>query len=410
MNAEILAVGTELLMGQIANTNAQYISSRLPDAGIDVYHHSVVGDNPERLKESILIALSRADIVITTGGLGPTQDDLTKETIASLLNRKLVLDEESLQKMKCFFERIKRPMTCNNVKQAYIPENSIIIRNKNGTAPGCIIEENGKTIVMLPGPPSEMKPMFDDDVMPYFMKKTNVYLESKFLRIFGLGESAMEDMILDLVDKQTNPTIAPYAKEGEITLRITASYEKGKEKKDLITPVVEEIRRRLGDSVFCDENKNMEDVVGQLLIDKCLKISVAESCTGGLVAAKLTAVPGISKVLDRCIVSYSNRSKVEELKVKQETLDRFGAVSRETAIEMAEGIRMVSGSDFGLSITGIAGPDGGTDEKPVGLVYIALAFNGGTDYKELRLWGERNRIRNMASLHALNLVRKKITD
>jgi nicotinamide-nucleotide amidase len=312
--------------------------------------------------------------------------------------------------MRCFFESIKMPMTENNVKQAYIPENSIIIRNKSGTAPGCIIEEKDKTVVMLPGPPSEMKPMFDEAVMPYFLQKSNVMLESKFLRIFGLGESAMEDKIMDLVDMQTNPTIAPYAKEGEITLRITASYKRGEEKKDIITPVAEEIRKRLGDKIFSDENKNMEDVVGELLMRKGTTISIAESCTGGLIAAKLTAIPGISKVLDRCIVSYSNRSKVEELMVKQETLDKFGAVSKETAIEMAQGIRKVSGSDLGLSVTGIAGPDGGTEEKPVGLVHVALAFEGGVRHKELRLWGDRNRIRNLSSLHALNMVREKIID
>ncbi len=408
MNAEILAVGTELLMGQIANTNAQYISSRLPDVGIGVFFHSVVGDNPERLRECLQLALSRSDIVITTGGLGPTQDDLTKETIAGAMNRKLVLDQESLDKMKAFFERLNRPMTDNNIKQAYLPENSVIVRNRNGTAPGCIMEENGKTVVMLPGPPSEMKPMFDETVLPYFADKSEFTLVSKFLRIFGIGESAMEDRILDLVDNQTNPTIAPYAKEGEVTLRITARYKKGDTSSDIIAPVEAEIRNRLDEMVYSSDNRNMEEVVAELLINTNTTIAIAESCTGGLLSAKLTEIPGISKVFNRGIVSYSNQSKIDNLKVRQHTLDKFGAVSRETAIEMAEGIRKASGTDLGLSVTGVAGPDGGTDEKPVGLVHIALADANGVEHKELKLWGSRNRIRNVTCLYAFNLVRQKL--
>ncbi len=406
MNAEILAVGTELLMGQIANTNAQYISARLPDVGIGVYYHSVVGDNPARLKECLRLALSRSDLVIMTGGLGPTQDDLTKETVAEAVNRKLVLDRESLDKMEAFFKRLNRPMTQNNVKQAYLPENSIIVRNSNGTAPGCIIEEGSKTIVMLPGPPSEMKPMFEETVIPYFTEKMEFRLVSKFLRIFGIGESAMESMILDLIDGQTNPTIAPYAKDGEVTLRLTAKYPKDAGEEDLIAPVEAEIRRRLGDTVYSSENKNMEEVAADLLLKSGTKIAIAESCTGGLVSAKLTDIPGISAVFDRAIISYSNRSKVENLGVKQETLDKYGAVSGETAKEMAEGVRRVAGAGIGLSITGIAGPDGGTAEKPVGLVYAALAHEGGVVCKKLRLWGSRSRIRNVTALHVFDMVRR----
>lgn len=410
MNAEILAVGTELLMGQIANTNAQYISARLPEAGIGVYYHSVVGDNPARLKECLSLSLSRSDIVIMTGGLGPTQDDLTKETVAAAMNRKLVLDQESLDKMKAFFARLNRQMTDNNIKQAYLPENSIIIRNRNGTAPGCIIENDGKTIIMLPGPPSEMRPMFDETVLPYFFEKSQYRLESKFLRIFGIGESAMEDMILDLIDKQTNPTIAPYAKDGEVTLRITARYPKNELGKDIIKPVEEEIRRRLGDAVYSSDNKNLEEVAAEMLLSANTTISLAESCTGGLVASKLTDIPGISKVFDRGLVTYSNRAKAESLGVKQETLDRYGAVSSETAVEMAEGIRRVAGTHIGLSITGIAGPDGGTPEKPVGLVYVALASETGVECKKLNLWGNRSRIRNVTALHAFDMVRRYLID
>lgn len=409
MIAEILAVGTELLMGQIANTNAQYISSRLPDAGIGVYYHSVVGDNPVRLKECINLALLRSDIVIMTGGLGPTQDDLTKETAASAVNRKLVLDAESLEKMEAFFRSLNRKMTDNNIKQAYLPENSIIIRNKNGTAPGCIIEETGKILVMLPGPPSEMKPMFEETVMPYLIEKSEYRLVSKFLRIFGIGESAMEDTLIDLIGSQTNPTIAPYAKDGEVTLRVTAKYSKNDYDNDLITPVVEEIKRRLGDTVYSTENKNMEEVAAELLVGSNTTIAIAESCTGGLISSKLTDIPGISKVFDRGIISYSNISKVESVGVKKETIEEFGAVSREAAMEMAAGVRNISHTRLGLSITGIAGPDGGTGEKPVGLVYIALAADNGIQCKELKLWGGRNRIRNVTSLHAFDMVRRYLT-
>jgi nicotinamide-nucleotide amidase len=408
MKAEILAVGTELLMGQIANTNAQYISKKLPDVGIGVYYHDVVGDNPERLKQCLSLALSRSDVVIMTGGLGPTQDDLTKETVAAAVNRKLVLDQESLDKMRSFFSRFNRKMTQNNVKQAYLPEGCTIIRNKNGTAPGCIIEEGGKVIVMLPGPPSEMKPMFDETVLPYFAAKSEYRLESRFLRIFGIGESAMEDMLIDLIDAQTNPTIAPYAKDGEVTLRITARYSMDSKEEDLITPVENEIRKRLGDAVYSNENKNLEEVAAQLLLDRRTTIALAESCTGGLLAEMLTEIPGISAVFDRAIVTYSNRSKVEELGVRQETLDQYGAVSAQTAAEMAEGIRKVSSTDLGIAVTGIAGPDGGSPEKPVGLVFAALAHKDGVEVKKLDLWGNRNRIRHVTSLHVFDMIRRHL--
>ncbi len=405
MKAEILAVGTELLMGQIANTNAQYISSRLPDVGVGVYYHDVVGDNPERLSQSLDLAMSRSDVVILTGGLGPTQDDLTKETVAAAVNRKLVLDEETNSNINNFFVKKGRIMTQNNMKQAYLPEGSIVIRNRNGTAPGCIIEQGDKVIIMLPGPPSEMKPMFDETVIPYFAAKSKFRLESRFLNIFGVGESALEDMLIDLIDSQTNPTIAPYAKEGEVALRITAKYPKASNGQDIITPIENEIRRRLGDSVYSNDNRSLVEVTAKLLVENAVTLAVAESCTGGLLASKLTAVPGISAVFDRAIVTYSNRSKVEELGVNQETLELHGAVSEQTAREMAEGIRRASGTDLGISVTGIAGPDGATEEKPVGLIYAALSHKNGTEAKRLDLWGNRGRIRNIACLYVLDMLR-----
>lgn len=408
MKAEILAVGTELLMGQIANTNAQYISSRLPNVGIGVYYHDVVGDNPDRLKQCLDLALSRSDIVILTGGLGPTQDDLTKETVAEAVNRKLVIDQESLDKMNEFFSARNRPMTKNNIKQAYLPEGCIIIRNKNGTAPGCIIEQDDKVVIMLPGPPSEMIPMFEDSVMPFFEEKSEFRLESRYIRIFGIGESEVEDRLLDMIDVQTNPTIAPYAKDGEVTLRITARYLKDNSGEDIITPVENEIRRRMGDSVYSNDNRSLEEVAANMLLKSKLTVALAESCTGGLLASKLTDNPGISSSFDRAIITYSNRSKIEELGVKQETLDKYGAVSEQTAKEMAEGIRRVSGTDMGISVTGIAGPDGGTAEKPVGLVFIALSHKDGVVSKRLDLWGNRTRIRNITCLHVFDMLRRHL--
>jgi len=408
MKAEILAVGTELLMGQIANTNAQYISARLPDVGIGVYYHSVVGDNPERLKDELSNALSRSELVIMTGGLGPTKDDLTKETVADLLNRRLVPDQESLDRLKAFFDRLKRPMTENNIKQAYMPEGSIIIRNNNGTAPGCIIEERDNIVIMLPGPPSEMKAMFEETVIPYLDERSESMIVSRFLRIFGIGESAMEEAIKDLIEDQSNPTLASYVKEGEIALRITARYPKDNTAEDIITPVEEEIKKRLGIKVYSSDNKGLDEVVAEMLLQTDATISIAESCTGGLISARLTEIPGISRIFNRGIISYSNQSKMENLNVKHKTLERFGAVSRETAIEMAAGIRKISGTDLGLAVTGIAGPDGGTPEKPVGLVYIALSHKDEVECKELRLWGARNRIRNVTSLHAFDMIRRKL--
>jgi nicotinamide-nucleotide amidase len=408
VNAEIIAVGTELLLGQIVNTNAQYISQSLPEVGINVYYQSVVGDNPERLKTCLNIALERSDVVILTGGLGPTKDDLTKETVAKILNKKLVLNDDSFKTIEAFFKKYNRKMTGSNLKQAYLPEGSIIVKNTNGTAPGCIVENNGKCVIMLPGPPSEMEPMFRETILPYFKERSSYILISKYVRIFGIGESQVENMILDIIENQTNPTIAPYAKPGEVMIRVTARLKRGEIADDLIDPVIEEIKARLGDAVYSIDNLEMEEVVANLLTSNNLTLAVAESCTGGLISKKLTDVPGISEVFQGSVISYNNKLKKEILKVNGETLEKYGAVSKETAIEMAKGIRELANTDIGLSVTGIAGPGGGNEEKPVGLVYIAISYNKGEDIKELKLWGERTRIRNTASLHGLDIIRRHI--
>ncbi|WP_313562168.1 competence/damage-inducible protein A [Ruminiclostridium cellobioparum] len=409
MKAEILAVGTELLMGQIVNTNAQYLSSKLPDVGISVYYHSVVGDNPERLRESLELALKRCDVVITTGGLGPTQDDLTKETISEVCGRRLVLHQESLDAIKAFFKKIGREMTHNNEKQAYMPENCTILENNNGTAPGCIIEQGEKVIVMLPGPPSEMKPMFDDSVFPYFRERSSYTIESKFLRVFGIGESAMETKILDLIEGQTNPTIATYAKEGEVTIRVSARVEQGKDAEKLLGPVIEEIRKRTGDSLYSEEDRTLDQVAAELLFRHKLTLATAESCTGGLISQMLTNIPGISSVFMGGAVTYSNDAKEECLGVRRDTLLQYGAVSRHTAEEMAAGVRSRLKTDIGVAVTGIAGPDGGTPEKPVGLVYIGLSSEKGTVTKELRLLGNRKRIRTITALHVFDMIRRHVS-
>lgn len=410
MKAEILAVGTELLLGDILNTNAQYLSRRLADLGINVYYQTVVGDNPERLKNAYRIAFDRADIVITTGGLGPTKDDLTKEIGAEFFNKKLIPHEESLKKIEDFFKKLNRTFTEGNKKQGYFPEGAYILTNDHGTAPGCIINENGKMLIMLPGPPFEMVPMFENYAVPYLEKFQEHVLVSKVLRICGIGEGHMADKISDIIDNQTNPTVAPYAKQGEVTLRITARGNTRAEAEKLIEPVEKEIRERLGDDIYGEGETSLESIVGDMLVNNNLPISTAESCTGGLLAGRLVNYPGVSSVFMEGVVAYSNESKIRLLGVKKETLEKFGAVSRETAAEMAKGIAETSGTRIGISTTGIAGPTGGTDEKPVGLVYIGLYIDGVVKTKEFHFPGDRQKVRDRTVVNALDWLRREVKE
>lgn len=406
MKAEILCIGTELLMGQIVNTNAAYISKRLPDVGIGVYYQTVVGDNHLRVEECLKLALERCDIVIITGGLGPTKDDLTKEAVANHFKKKLVMDENSLKHIEEFFISIGREMTENNKRQALFPEGSIILDNPNGTAPGCLINENGKMVFMLPGPPKEMIPMFENSVMKKLDEKLDWKLESRFLKVFGIGESSMETLLMDLIENQLNPTVAPYAKEGEVTLRVTAKCQKNSNADVLLLPLIQEIENRLGNYLYSKNGESLEAVAMKLLLERNKTVSFAESCTGGLISGTLTALSGSSKVLKSSYVTYSNSSKISDLGVKGETLDNFGAVSGETVIEMAIGAREKSNSDIALAVSGIAGPDGGTDEKPVGLVYIAICGENGIVTKKLNIHGDRNRVRNLTVLNAFDMIRR----
>lgn len=409
MKAEIMAVGTEVLMGDIVNTNAQYIARRLADLGIGVYYHSAVGDNSARLKDSLALGFSRVELIIATGGLGPTKDDLTKETAAAYFNRKLILHEESYLMLTQYFEKQGREVSENNKKQAYMPEGSVVLPNPNGTAPGCILKEGDKILVLLPGPPREMKPMFENYVVPYLEKYQDSILVSKVLRICGIGEGHMVEKIAHIIDNQSNPTVAPYAKEGEVTLRITAKAENMVEAKRLIEPMEREIRNILGEDIYAVGETTLEDVVGELLVNKKLTISTAESCTGGMLSGRLINYPGISVSYLEGVVTYSNEAKMKYLGVKEETLDSFGAVSEETAREMAEGIAKAAGTDIGVSVTGIAGPGGGTEDKPVGLVYVGLYIRGKVEVKKLNLSGDRQKVRNRTVVTVLDWIRREIS-
>ncbi|GFI61437.1 putative competence-damage inducible protein [Clostridiales bacterium] len=409
MNAEIIAVGTELLLGDIVNTNAQFIAQGLAELGIGVYYQTVVGDNPERLKNAMGVAFSRADIVITTGGLGPTEDDLTKEIGAEYFDKKLVLDENILNRIKEFFSKMERPMTENNVKQAMVPEDAIVLMNEFGTAPGVIIEDRDKILIMMPGPPREMRPMFTNQVKPYLSSKQEYTLVSRTLRIAGVGESAMETKVRDIIEAQTNPTVAPYAKEVEAVLRITARAESDEEAEKIIEPVAKMLYERFGRNIYAEGETTMQEIVSKLLVEQKRTLAVAESCTGGLVTAKLVEYPGVSAVLLEGATTYTNAAKISRLGVKKETLDLYGAVSRETAVEMAKGIAASSGAMVGLSTTGVAGP-GPSEGKPEGLVYIGLYIDGDVQVKELHLAGSRNVIRERAAYAALDLLRRSLAE
>lgn len=408
MQAEIIAVGTEILLGDILNTNAQYLALELAELGIDVHYQTVVGDNPKRLEETLFHAFSRADLIITTGGLGPTEDDLTKETGAKYFQEELVLDERALKRIEKYFQKTGREMTENNKKQAFVPKNSIVLYNDNGTAPGMIVEKNQKILVMLPGPPKETIPMFESQVKPYLQKRQEYTFVSRILRIAGVGESAMETKVKDLIDSQTNPTIAPYAKDAESILRITAKAKTKEEAKSMIEPVAREIYKRFGNDIYGEGETNMQTVTAELLVKKAKTIATAESCTGGAIASALVEYPGISSVFLDGTVTYCNEAKQKRLGVKEETLQKYSAVSAETAMEMAEGAAKTAGTQIGLATTGIAGPDGAMEGKPVGLVYIGLTIDGVTQVKECRFVGNREKVRTRAVYTALDWLRREL--
>ena len=408
MKAEIITVGTEILLGDILNTNCRYLSRELAAMGIEMYYQITVGDNEERLLKTLEESLNRSDIVICTGGLGPTEDDITKEVCAKYFGYKLELHKPSLDAMIERFKHMNRVPTKNNEKQAYFPKEAYILKNDNGTAPGCIMEKEGKMIVVLPGPPKEMESMFENYVKPYLSKLTDDVIESEVLRIIGVGESKVENDILDIIDSQTNPTIATYAKGYECTLRITAKAKSVEEAKELIKPMSDEMKRRFGQSLYATGETSIEEVVSKMLVENNLKIAVAESCTGGMVSASLINYPGISSVFMEGCVTYSNEAKMKSLGVKKETLDVYGAVSDKCAKEMASGVAARYNTNVGIATTGIAGPGGGTDEKPVGLVYFGIYINGKVISKKYVFNGDRQGVRERATRTILNDLRLEL--
>jgi nicotinamide-nucleotide amidase len=406
MTAEILAVGTEILLGDIVNTNAQFLSRELARLGINVYRHTVVGDNPARLKAALTDAFAHADLVIATGGLGPTEDDITKDVSAEYFNLPLFMHEPSMRAIEARFARMGTIVSDGTRSEAMLPEGSDALPNENGSAPGIYIEKEGKALILLPGPPHEMEPMFLKYAVPFLHAKSKAVFVSRTLKITGVGESRAEEILKDLILAQTNPTIAPYAKLAEVWMRITASGTDETHAHGLIAPVASEIYKRLGRHIYGEDNDNLEGAAVALLIKNNLTLACAESCTGGLLTAALVNVPGVSAVLREGLVVYSNEAKINRLGVNEATLMEYGAVSEQTAKEMAEGAARTSGAMVGFSTTGIAGPDGGTVDKPVGLVYLGLYREGhGTLTKELRLTGSRMQIRQRAVIQALDFLR-----
>ncbi|MCE5323307.1 competence/damage-inducible protein A [bacterium] len=408
MRAEIVSVGTELLLGQIVDTNAPYLSKLLPELGITLHHRSTVGDNESRLIEALEQALSRSDIVFTIGGLGPTQDDITKETVAKVVGDRMVIDAESERSIREFFATRGIEMPASNLKQAMGPIRGRIMPNPVGTAPGAIFEtEDGKVVIVLPGPPREFIPMVNERAIPYLRERfgnQSGIIRSRILRVAGLGESSVEDKVKHLL-KSSNPTVAPYASPGEVHLRVTAGAANTAEADALIDGMDRKITDVLGVCVFGRDDQTLEQVVVDTLVRRGMTLSLAESCTGGLVANRITDIPGSSATFMAGVVSYANQAKIDFLGVDEQLLINYGAVSEQVARAMAEGVRQRSGTDVALSITGIAGPSGGSPEKPVGLVYMALASDMGTVAERYQFVGSRINIKLSASQFGLNMLR-----
>lgn len=412
MVVELVSVGTELLLGNIVNTNARYLSEKCALLGLNVYYQTTVGDNEERLSEVIRTALNRSDIVILNGGLGPTEDDLTKETCARVMGLPLVRDGHTQERLKEYYRgRKKEELPDSNWKQALIPEGARVFDNENGTAPGLAVEKDGKMVILLPGPPGELYPMVEQKLCPYLQEKNSQVILSQMVKICGYGESKVEEMLLDLINGQTNPTLATYAKLKEVHLRVTARAASQEEAKKLLKPMVKEIKKRFGDAVYTtDESETLQDVVVKLLKKHELTVTTAESCTGGLLAGTLVNVPGVSDVFREGFVTYSNKAKRKLLDVSKATLKKYGAVSAQTAREMAKGGVFATDADICVAITGLAGPDGGTPEKPVGLVYIACYMNDRVHVEEFHFRGDRQKVRAQSVVQALDLLRRSILE
>ena len=408
-SAEILCVGTELLLGDIVNTNASYISRRLAALGIPVYRQAVVGDNPERMRQAIAESFSRSDCLILSGGLGPTCDDITKEMVAEYFGLELVLNQEALDRMKEYFSSMGRNMTKNNEKQAMAPIGARVLQNDWGTAPGLVIEEGEKTAILLPGPPIELEPMWRDRVEPYLFDRSNSVIVSKNIYILGMGESAVEEKLRYMMEELENPTVAPYAGNGECRVRVSARAKDEATASEMCDRQIEEIKKtEVGEFIYGIDVDSMENALVMKLRERGMTLATAESCTGGLIAKRITDLAGCSDVFLGGCVTYANEAKEKLLGVSHETLEAYGAVSEQTAREMAKGVRLALGADIGIATTGIAGPGGGTPEKPVGTVYIAVSTAEGETVKLLNLSPKRSRefIRICAATNAMSLALK----
>lgn len=411
MVVELISVGTEILLGNIVNTNAAYLADQCARLGLSCFYQSVVGDNEERLTQVLDMAAGRSDIVILSGGLGPTKDDLTKETAAKYFGKKCFMDESVKAEITEYFQKMGREITENNWKQALVPEGAIVVHNENGTAPGIIMEEGKCCVILLPGPPNELIPMFEKEIVPYLQKKSPEIIYSQMVKVCGIGESKAETMVADLMEKQGNPTLAPYAKTGEVHFRVTAKAENKKEARKLTQPMVKELKRRFGNSIYTTEEEvTLEQSVVELLLANKLTVSTVESCTAGLLAARLVNVAGASEVFKSGYITYSNKAKRRMIGVKKSTLEKYGAVSEQVAVQMVKGAAMLSKADVAVGITGIAGPDGGSEEKPVGLVYIACFVNGTVTVKEYHFSGNREKIRQSSVSNALIFMRECILE
>lgn len=411
MVVELISVGTEILLGNIVNTNAAFLAEECARLGLACYYQTVVGDNEARLTETVKTALSRSDIVILGGGLGPTQDDLTKEVTSRVMGRKLVEDEHAKAAIEEYFAKKGITPTDNNWKQAMVPEGATVLYNENGTAPGVIIKDSGKVAIMLPGPPNELIPMFKEQVVPYLKVMLPGTIYSKTVKIVGIGESSVETMISDLIENQSNPTIATYAKTGEVQVRVTAKGADEQEARKLTKPVVKQLKERLGNHIYStDENTTLEKAVVDILVANELTIATAESCTGGLLAGRIINVPGVSENFKTGVITYSNKSKRKLLGVKKQTLDKYTAVSEQVAAEMARGIHNMTKADVTIATTGLAGPDGGSESQPVGLVYISCFVCGKVQTREYHFSGNRSKIREATVAAALSLLRTCILE
>lgn len=402
---ELISVGTEILLGDILNTDAQYLSIELAKLGISVIHQSTVGDNRERLLAQLDEAAKRSDIIILSGGLGPTPDDLTKEVCCEFFGKEMFLHEPTVEKIKKYFSSKGIEMAQNNLKQAMLPKDCVIFPNDNGTAPGMAIEKDGVHILVLPGPPRELKPMFQNCAVPYLMQFSDRIIVSHNIRTFGIGESSMAEKVNDLFDAQ-NPTVAPYAKDGEALLRVTAMAKTKEDAESLCEPIIEEIKKRLDAYVYGVDYNCIEEAVVGMLKEHHLKVATAESCTGGLIAKRITDVPGASEVFECGIISYANGIKHKVLGVSEDDLNKYGAVSEPVAKQMAQGALKVSGADIAVSVTGIAGPDSDSTGKPVGLVYIGLADKENVWVREIRTSRrDRSYNRYVSASNALDMIR-----